>query len=85
MGKFDPVSNSTLYQQVTVLGGQEFGAPAYFNGALYFGPVGGQLQRYTFTNATVSALASISANTFPYPGTTPSISANGSSNGSFGR
>ena len=83
MGKFDPNSNSTIYQDLpTSLGGREFGAPAYFNGMLYFGPVKTSLRALTFTNARLNGIvASSSATTFPYPGTIPSVSANGASNG----
>jgi len=83
MGKFDPNSNSTIYQDLPgLLGGREFGAPAYFNGTLYFGPVKTNLRAFTFTNARVNSIpASITATSFPYPGTIPSVSANGASNG----
>jgi hypothetical protein len=83
MGKFNPISNSTLYQDVTQsLGGFEFGAPAFFNGSLYFGAVGDVLRVFSFTNARLNGTPfSMSANTFPFPGTTPSISANGAAYG----
>jgi hypothetical protein len=85
MGKFNPDSNANLYQDVPLglgLSGAEFGAPAFFNGQLYFGAVGDDLRAFTFTNTTLNfPAASKSATTFPYPGTTPSISANGTANG----
>jgi hypothetical protein len=87
MGKFNPVSNANLYQDVPAappsgLGGSEFGAPAFFNGRLYFGAANDNLRAFTFTNARLNTTAgSTSAITFPYPGTTPSISANGTANG----
>ena len=53
-------------------------AAAYFNGAIYYGSVGSNLRRFTISNATVGCTpASRSAGTFTYPGTFPSISANG--------
>jgi hypothetical protein len=56
--------------------------PAYFNGTLYYGAVGGPIQAFPISNAKLSTNATAhTANNFPYPGTTPSISANGTSNG----
>jgi outer membrane protein assembly factor BamB len=87
MGKFNADSNSTIYQDLpSSLGGgrgtRATGAPAYFNGMLYFGAVNDNLRAFTFTNALLNGVAaSTSATTFPYPGTIPSISANGLSNG----
>ena len=82
MGKFNPTTNS-IYQDLTgVLGGSVFSKPAYFNGRLYYGAVGDFLKAIPFVNARLSTTpAAISANSFPYPGTTPSISANGTANG----
>ena len=58
-----------------------FSAPAYFNGHVYFGPVGDSIRAFQFTNARLApAPASQTANSFPYPGASPSISANGTSN-----
>lgn len=79
LGKFVSGSNSTLYQDVSgALGGPVFATPAYFNGRLYYGAVGDKLKAFTFANARLGATASSqTAQTFGYPGTTPSISANG--------
>jgi hypothetical protein len=83
MGKFNPTSNSTLYQECpTSLGGYNFSAPAFFNGKVYFGAVHDTLREFSFTNARMNVTpVSVSANTFPFPGTTPSISANGTAYG----
>jgi hypothetical protein len=80
MGKFNPTSNSTLYQEWPAsLGGFNFTTPAFFNGWVYFGAVRDTLRAFNFTNARMNGIpVSVSANTFSYPGTTPSISANGS-------
>jgi hypothetical protein len=44
--------------------------------------VGGPIQAFPISNAKLSTNATAhTANNFPYPGTTPSISANGTSNG----
>ena len=87
MGKFNPDSNANLYQDVPAappsgLAGSEFGAPAFFNGRLYFGAANDKLRAFTFTDARLNTIAgSTSAIIFHYPGTTPSISANGTVNG----
>jgi outer membrane protein assembly factor BamB len=83
MGKFNPNNNDAIYQELTgALAGSVFSMPAYFNGQVYFGAVGDAIRAFQFTNATLTSTpASQTASTFPFPGATPSISANGSSNG----
>ena len=55
--------------------------PAYFNNAVYFGPVGKSIKAFAISNAQLgSTPTSQTANSFPFPGATPSISANGTSN-----
>ena len=52
--------------------------PAYLNGRLYYGPRNFPLLAFAITNANLSATPSFtSAVNFPYPGTSPAISANG--------
>jgi hypothetical protein len=82
MGKFNPGSNN-IYQELSgVLGGGIFSMPAYFNGTLYYGAVGDAIKAFKITNAMLgTGPASQTSNSFRYPGTTPSISANGTSNG----
>jgi hypothetical protein len=81
MGKFNAASNN-IYQELSgVLGGGIFSMPAYFNGTLYYGAVGDAIKAFKITNAMLATgPASQTSNTFRYPGTTPSISANGTSN-----
>ena len=56
--------------------------PAYFNSTIYYGSVNAPLKAFPITNAKVAAAASSSSSaSFGYPGSTPSVSANGSSNG----
>jgi hypothetical protein len=83
MGKFNPANNSNLYQELSgALGGSVFSMPAYYNGAVYFGAVGDSIREFQFTHARLSSTsASMTPNQFAYPGATPSISANGSTNG----
>jgi hypothetical protein len=81
MGKFNS-SADNIYQEIfSALPGGVWSMPAYFNGRLYYGPVGDNLLAFQFTNAKLQTrpVSSTSA-TFTYPGATPSISANGTSN-----
>ncbi|HZQ96203.1 MAG TPA: pyrrolo-quinoline quinone [Candidatus Sulfotelmatobacter sp.] len=79
MGKFDP-SRNNIYQEISgAFPGAVFSAPAFFNGTVYIGSVGGPLQGFKMNNAQLSASAK-TANSFAYPGATPSISANGANN-----
>jgi outer membrane protein assembly factor BamB len=83
MGKYNPNGNVTLYQDLPAsLGSFNFSTPAFFNGSLYFGAAGDVLRAFSFTNARLNAAAvSTSTNTFRFPGSTPSISANGTAYG----
>ena len=81
MGKFHTNTNA-VYQQVNgAITGGVWGMPAYFNGTLYYGAVGDRIKAFPFQNARLGARSSQTASTFVYPGATPSISANGTSNG----
>jgi hypothetical protein len=82
MGKFNSSSNN-IYQEIDgALGAGCWSVPAYFNHYVYFGPINKTLMQFKFSNAKLSTTPlNKSPNTFTYPGTTPSISANSSSNG----
>ncbi|MGB9432086.1 MAG: hypothetical protein WBQ89_07585, partial [Candidatus Acidiferrum sp.] len=83
MGKFHHQKNGSIYQEIDhSLTGQFFGMPAYFNNTLYFGSINDALKAFSIEDARL-APQPISQTTahFAYPGTTPSISANGTSNG----
>jgi hypothetical protein len=83
LGKFNPNNNDAIYQGLPgALGGPEFGMPAYFNNEIYYGAVGASVRAFAFAKAQLlTAPASQTSHAFPYPGATPSISANGTSNG----
>jgi outer membrane protein assembly factor BamB len=82
LGKFSSSRNNIWQQLSGVLGGGIFSTPAYFNGAVYCGPVGAALMAFTVKNAQLSSAASsTTSNTFGYPGTSPAVSANGTSDG----
>jgi hypothetical protein len=81
MGKYNPTTNNIWQELDGVLGGEVRSSPAYFNGTLYYGPNNSQLKAFTITSARISATAaSHSSTVFGYPGTSPAISANGTSN-----
>jgi hypothetical protein len=82
MGKFSSSANN-IYQQINgQLVGPEFGMPAYFNNTVYFGSIGDNIKAFSLVNAQlVSTPASHTPGTFGSPGSTPSISANGTANG----
>ncbi|HEX7158574.1 MAG TPA: pyrrolo-quinoline quinone [Edaphobacter sp.] len=83
LGKFNPTDNSNLYEEVpNAMPNGAFSKPAYFNNTIYYAGVGDNLKAFPIANATLSATpSSLSAATFPYPGATPGISANGTDNG----
>ena len=81
MGKFDPSANHINQEIKGALGSGVFSMPAYFNNTVYYGAPGDHLKAFAISNAQLaSAPGSQTGNIFPYPGTTPSISANGTSN-----
>jgi len=82
MGKFNPSGNSQIWQQVSgALASGVFSTPAYFNGTVYYGDVGATLKAFAISNAKLAAAPqSQSAAQFAYPGTAPSVSANGATN-----
>jgi len=83
LGKFNPNNDNAIYQEIdNALPGGDWSMPAYFAGSVYFAPQGNNLLQFKFTKAKLGASpVSRSAATFEYPGSTPSISANGATNG----
>jgi len=86
MGKIQAGSNSQIVQSFSggaCAGGGScavFGTPAYFNNRVYTVAVDDRLKAYSLAAGRLS-LSGQSNNSFPFPGATPAISANGSSNG----
>ena len=82
MGKFNPNSNNIFQMLQGVLPGGIWSTPAYFNGTVYYGDVSGTLKAFTISSARLQATPqSQSATQFTFPGTAPSVSANGTANG----
>ena len=82
MGKFNPNNDGAIYQELDgVLPGGVWSSPAYFNGVVYYGGQIDNLKAFTISNAMLSTSpTSRSSTQFPYPGTTPTVSANQTSN-----
>jgi hypothetical protein len=79
MGRFNAIADQ-VYESVSV-GGSLFSAPVYFNGNVYVCDAGGTLKAYTFSNALLGQNpSSQTSTTFPFPGTSPAISAQGTGN-----
>jgi hypothetical protein len=82
MGKFSSTGNNIVQTLNGVLPGGVWSTPAYFNGAIYYGDSSGTLKAFAIAGAKLgTATQSQSSTSFTYPGTAPSVSANGTSNG----
>jgi len=82
MGKFNANANNNYQTLNGALPGGIWSTPAYFNNTVYYGPVSGTLKAFTISSAKLTATPqSQSATSFTYPGTAPSVSANGTANG----
>jgi hypothetical protein len=82
LGKFSMSNNAIWEDMPGALPGGIWATPAYFQGTVYYGDVGGTLKAFGIQQAllgkTPTSQTSIS---FAYPGTAPAVSANGSSDG----
>jgi hypothetical protein len=87
LGKFNSTADKSVQEVVvksnTTQGiGGVFGQPAVFKGALYVAAVDAPLARFDIANAAIVApMRSQTSNKFMQRGATPSISANGTTNG----
>ena len=81
MGHFDPNANHVVQELDSAIGGL-FGTAGYFDGQLFYGGDGDHLKAFQVTNGQLSTSpASQSTNAFNFPGTLPTVSANGTSGG----
>jgi hypothetical protein len=77
-------SDPQIPQEILGANNGVWGAPAYWNGNIYWGPAMGRVQSFAFNTATGAVgtvPTSVSSEYFNYPGPTPSISANGAADG----
>jgi hypothetical protein len=83
MGKFNAANDNSIYQQINgQLAGGVWAKPSYFHGTVYYGAVGDSIKAFPIvTGKLATTPSSQSGHTFGYPGATPSISANGTTNG----
>jgi hypothetical protein len=82
MGKFSSSADNTVQELPAGTIGGSFDTPAYFNGAIYYVGSGDNARAFSIANAALSINpTSQSSDSYGFPGSTPSISANGSTNG----
>lgn len=82
MGKFNSANNADWQELDGALAGGVFSTPAYFNGTVYYGDVGGTLKAFAVTGAKLSSQPTSETTTeFAYPGASPAVSANGTADG----
>ncbi len=82
MGKFNASINNAYQELPNALSGGAWSGPALLANTVYYAGVGDHLMAFPITSALLATTpAAQSANTFGYPGSTPSTSSNGSQNG----
>jgi hypothetical protein len=82
MGKFNASGDSNYQEIVGAFIDMVFSKPVYFGGTVYFGASSDALKAFPVVNGRLAATPrSQTANKFYYPGTTPTISANGGTEG----
>jgi hypothetical protein len=84
MGKFNAAGNQNIQSLAALTAGPEsgglFGSPAFWNGNLYFSAWNDNVKAFQLNNGMLT-MTSESAIQLTFPGATPSVSANGTSNG----
>jgi hypothetical protein len=81
MGQFNSNAN-LIVQQISGQLGPIFSTPAIWQNSIYFGGVNDYLKAFTLSSGVLSSTPSSHApSSFGFPGATPSVSANGASNG----
>ena len=82
LGKFDPNTNHVVQELPGAISGS-LSTPAFYNNTIYYGPgYGGNAVTYSISNGLLSSAAtSTSPDGYGFPGSTPSISSNGGTNG----
>jgi hypothetical protein len=82
LGKFSMSNNGIWEDMPGALPGGIWATPAYFQGTVYYGDVGGTLKAFGIQQALLGKTATSQTSlSFAYPGTAPAVSANGSNNG----
>ena len=78
MGQFNALGNQ-VHQQIKIANNENFSTPVYFNGTVYVGPQGTQLEAYKLTQTVLPTTPT--SQTTQILGRGTSLSANGTSNG----
>ena len=83
MGQFNSSNDSQIIGEVTnVISNYCYSSPAYWQGNVYIGGTSQSLEKLSFANGQLSTSAvSNSSDVFEFPGTSPVVSASGSSQG----
>jgi hypothetical protein len=81
LGEFQSNNDSQIVQSLPGIVGHDFCTPAYFNGNLYYNGEADTLKEFALTNGLLNTTpVSQSVNSILFPGATPSVSANGTTN-----
>jgi len=82
MGGYNTTTDQVLQEQAYMVGNVGvWSTPAYWNGNVYYWGRFDYLKSFPLVNGLLSTTPTKSANQYGYPGATPSISANGSTQG----
>ncbi|HYM06898.1 MAG TPA: hypothetical protein VEU11_10090, partial [Terriglobales bacterium] len=82
MGKFQAGSDSQIVQSIVGAIGPLYSIPIYFNNTVFFSSIDRPLEAFPINGGVLATSPSAQSPTaFSYPGSVPSISANGSANG----
>ncbi|HUJ80361.1 MAG TPA: chitobiase/beta-hexosaminidase C-terminal domain-containing protein, partial [Candidatus Acidoferrales bacterium] len=81
MGGFNSSTDNVVQEVVGQIGGV-WGIPTYFNGSIYFWGTNDNMKAFSFVSGVMSTGHTSSSNEFSnFPGPTPVVSANGTTNG----
>jgi len=84
MGHFNPNNDDQIVQTLPFIIGGVWGSPAFWNNTLYYGGSSDHLKAFSFnpqTQLLSTGPTSQSPEAFDFPGPTPAVSSNGTSNG----
>ncbi|MDB6111083.1 MAG: hypothetical protein JWR69_2833, partial [Pedosphaera sp.] len=82
LGQFNPAGDTQVVQAISGATRGMFVTPAYFNGKIYYCCNSDNVKSFAISNAVINTTpTSLSTGTIGYPGSSLSISANGTNNG----